>query len=868
MLFPVVGSSALDRMRRALFGAATLWTLAACARSELELEPGESSAPTVESGGTVGQAAAGRGGGAPHAGSSSGASGTSALGGAGTSGRASGGRGGEAPAGAGGAAGHGGRAAAGASGRGNTGGVAGNAGFGGRSRGGRGGFAGSSGAGGFGGASGFGGTGGFAGAKTLPRCDLLLTPRLDGPPASDIQADAQTAVSGDFNRDGRLDLATLNLDGSVRLLFGQGDGSLSAAATYATSLVPSEVSAHLAAADLDENGSLDLVAVIGSSQMTILFGASGAFPTRSSFSFVDEVTALALGDFDGNGAQDIALAMHTTGQNDAELRILLGDGTGSFGNTFAPVISATRETTIGDLAVADVNEDGIPDLVGFGDNIGVFLGDGNGTFSEVTDLEGSIYSGWLGIGDFDNDGHADIFANYDCSWQLFPQGSSELWLGHGDGTFSTGTLFQTTECLGAIAIGDVNDDGKTDVIGSPTTVLLGTGDGGFLPEVRSPGALSGALMSAGDFNADGKLDVAAASGTWVAVHLGNGDGTFGPLAEFVTGKDLQSLVISDFDGDGVLDVVTTGLEPFGSTGPSSVTVWHGVGDGTFVDHADYQASPLLSSIGATDLDGDSRLDLVAAGNSSVVVLLGRGGGNFAPAAEYDTGYVNTFALGDMNGDIHPDVVVAKSGGLGLSLLFGHGDGTLEPARALSIPGDAFGLTLLDANRDSRLDIAYTTYSNPSGDPNGTVTILPGIGDGGFQLGRGYLTGNRPREITAGDLNHDGQPDLVAATGDPDSAVLSVLLGRSDGSFGPPLDYTVEGQHVGIADFNRDGLEDIVVSNPGLEVLLGAGDGTFTCFEQFVPGVSLGNVGIGDLNHDGRLDVVTTTTNGLDVFMNH
>ena len=89
-------------------------------------------------------------------------------------------------------------------------------------------------------------------------------------------------------------------------------------------------------------------------------------------------------------------------------------------------------------------------------------------------------------------------------------------------------------------------------------------------------------------------------------------------------------------------------------------------------------------------------------------------------------------------------------------------------------------------------------------------------------------------------------------------------GRAE--LGNATDYSVAGSYLTLVDFNRDGRLDIIANNPGITVMLGAGDGTFTCFEEFAPGVTMTNARVGDVNRDGRLDIVTATYGGVDVFL--
>lgn len=350
---------------------------------------------------------------------------------------------------------------------------------------------------------------------------------------------------------------------------------------------------------------------------------------------------------------------------------------------------------------------------------------------------GGLISGAIAVADVNGDGKPDLLvANYFNTIGVL--------LGNGDGTFQPVVLYDSGPGTYAVAVGDINNDGYVDLvvanqtIGATATsgvsVLLGNGDGTFQPPVvHDAGSGKGVAIAVADLNHDGKLDVVAVNwGSIVAVLLGNGDGTLQPVVQYDCGVDCDSITIADVNGDGKPDLlVGTDL---------TVAVMLGNGDGTFQPKVEYSAwivgdYPVgIGGITVADVNGDTKADVVAAsqgsGNSSppgsmfptrgsVAILLGNGDGTFHPAVNYDSGGYTAFSTGvaDVNGDGKLDLVVTNfgltPGPVGsIGVLLGNGDGTFQPAITYySGGGFAFSLVIADLNADGRPDVVVCNQSN-------------------------------------------------------------------------------------------------------------------------------------------------------------
>jgi FG-GAP-like repeat len=332
-----------------------------------------------------------------------------------------------------------------------------------------------------------------------------------------VGSSPQSAVTGDFNDDGKLDLAVANpASNNISVLLGNGDGTFQAPVNYAAGVNPWT---GMAVGDFRGNGKLDLVAAnFGSNNVSVLLGNSdGTFQSAVNYDGGVNPTWVAVGDFNRDGKLDLAVS----DQNCTSGAQPCGPGT-----------------------------------------VSVLLGNGDGTFKAHVDYHtppGGEGLNSVALGDFNNDGYLDLAV---AAGDGAGGNQISVLLGNSDGTFRTGVNYTANANPDAIATADFNKDGNLDLIVvnnvGLVSILLGNGDGTFQTHVDYPGFFPmGGSIGIGDFNEDGNLDFAVTNGgtnDTVGIFLGNGDGTFQPQVQFGTSAYPNGVVVGDFNGDGRLDL--------------------------------------------------------------------------------------------------------------------------------------------------------------------------------------------------------------------------------------------------------------------------------------------------------------------------
>lgn len=591
--------------------------------------------------------------------------------------------------------------------------------------------------------------------------------------------DADTEiVAADFNNDNRLDLAVMTQNCSagicgnsiVAVFLGNGDGTFQQPQSYAMS----QAAANFVVGDFNQDGKID-IAVAGASSVQILLGqGNGNFQTGASYT-LNNSQYIAAGDIDGDQKLDLVVVIEPNNS----LVWLKGNGDGTF-QAAQPIASSI---VAGNIQLTDVNGDKKMDLVVSNSSqsgITVFLGNGNGTFQAPTTYATTPIQGNLIVQDVNGDGYPDI-----VSTNSYINTVSVL-LGNGDGTFSPFVSLPSPPSSGLPAsagiIEDFNGDGIPDILinysGTALSTLLGSGKGQFQAPIVTNVSIGTQSVAAGDFNGDGHPDVVVAGGNGVYLLTGKGDGTFNSPVQVLTNANnttpFVQVIAGDFNGDGKLDLAVLGN---GFLQNDPVYILLGNGDGTFQTPKQFWDIPtfgLPTQLAVGDFNHDGKLDLAVTINpSGMEVLMGNGDGTFQNPVNYPTDDLpGGMTVADLNGDGAPDIVVTA---LKVDVYLNKGDGTFQPPVYYNGGQAPYAPATGDFNGDGKVDLAV---ANLDGSLLGYAAILLGNGDGTFQNGidinaEGVVSPANSgglNSLTAGDLNQDGVPDIVAP-GDGGGAIL-------------------------------------------------------------------------------------------------
>jgi len=341
-----------------------------------------------------------------------------------------------------------------------------------------------------------------------PSYNLLPVYNISLYPIDGIQSGP--AVSGDFNGDGKADVAVFEYNmgtGVIAVALGKGDGTFQAPVS---SSAPEVLSTVPIVADINGDGKMDLVAWSGTISLFLGNGDGTFQPVIQVPTPPNPVTpGLAVGDFNGDGKPDLAIV---TSPNSSEgqdnVQILLGQGNGTFTTGSAVSLESAAQLSLGRY------------------------------------FAGATY---LVAADFNHDGKIDIAAA--------DTETVAVLLGKGDGTFQNPVFYNCQvnfSCAGYMVAADVNGDGNMDLVTSNyqgVSVFLGNGDGTFQTNLDSNfGAGMGNVLAVGDFNGSGRLDLASQD----TISMGNGDGTFQPPHALGIGS--TATAVGDFNSDGILDL--------------------------------------------------------------------------------------------------------------------------------------------------------------------------------------------------------------------------------------------------------------------------------------------------------------------------
>ena len=672
--------------------------------------------------------------------------------------------------------------------------------------------------------------------------------RLDRPLGGGMPASSATTTLalGDLDGDGHLDLVAVNgaIDTntgtatwtSTRVWLGDGQGGF---ADSGQALPGEGVVTAVALGDIDGDGDPDLVtgrqgsATIWTNNGHVAFTVSGQIQTYRAFTY-----ALALGDIDGDGDLDLVAGTgdrYYTPDSSYFNTIWKNDGSGVFTNTGQTLGNNSTRA----LALGDIDGDGDLDLVAgnSGTNSTVWKNDGQGTFTlsvrnlPPVDRVDPAHLGTLALGDLDGDGDLDLVLPFLCSSAIpttCADGSTSLYLNDGSGAFGLARTF--SGYTGAVALGDLDGDGDLDLV-------EGRADGNPLNHYGTPNAVGGLPNR---------------------VWLGDGQGDFRAVMP----------VLDDIPNP--LAVAAAPLDA--APGPELVICAHGACAIHAGDARGRYGAPLqtLSFTGGSgdfmavttgDLNGDGAADILVADDGAHLFLSdgAASGPAFSAAGTLDAGTGITAAvLGDLDGDGDLDLVTgADTTGAGFIRVWRNdGSGGFTGIALQAGKGSPVATVRLgDLDGDGDLDLVATFQSDLS-------VVFTNDGNGGFSQGGSMLTNANQFDATLADFDGDGRLDLAVAT---DSTVIRFFRGNGDATFadtGRAL-ATAPTYALAATDLDGDGDPDLVAGHDGPDsVWVNDGDGVFTGIAPLYSGMGRTRALLpADIDGDGDPDLLATQPDG-------
>jgi hypothetical protein len=746
---------------------------------------------------------------------------------------------------------------------------------------------------------------------------------------------------GDLDGDGKSDLAVANKGGTTVSIYRNASGSgsittssFAAKVDFTTGASPYSVSIG----DFNGDGKADLaVANSGGTTISIFLNTSQSgsisFATKLDFSVGTAPYFIAIGDLDGDGKADLAVANYGS----ATVSVLRNTSVSNNISFAAKIDFPTTSSNPYSVAIGDLDGDGKPDLAVANNNVSTFStfrntsNSGSISFASKVDFAAGGSPSYIAIGDLDGDGKADIAVSNASS-----QSVSVFRNTSGIGSISVSTKVDFTTGFGpqAVAIGDLDGDGKADLAisnaGGPSVSLLRnksvSGSISFASRVDFTTGSAPLSVAIGDLDGDGKADLAVANFGAASISVLRNNPilpptitsftpTRGPVGTSVTitGTLFNTIAANNIVKFGATNAIVnsatatslTVTVPFGAT-YEPITVLNsenylgGASNKPFVttftpnkDDINYHdlmskvdlatgARPYSVTIG--DLDGDGKPDLAIANYDSNTVSVYRNtsssgsitSASFATKVDFVTGTNPiSVAIGDVDGDGKPELVVTNYGSATVSIFrntssTGSITSTSFAAKVDFTTGTKpRSVAISDLDGDGKPDLAIANTSDSSVSILRNTLTSGSITNTSFEAKVDFTTGSSPHFVAIGDLDGDGKPDLAFANNG--SASVSVLRNASSSgtiSFEAKIDFTAGNSPVSVAigDLDQDGKSDLTVTNfsdakvsvfRNTSITNTIDANSFAAKVDFTTGVGPWSVAIGDLTGDGKPDLAVS-----------
>lgn len=625
---------------------------------------------------------------------------------------------------------------------------------------------------------------------------------------------------------------------------------------------------------LTPNVTLEVVAKVGTSAEGPGGQTNMLVDTRPTVSETPKLSgnlaweAVAAGDLNEDGQLDLV------GINGPlhMLSVALGSATGLSQESASPISTVFA---VRGVVLADLNGDSHLDLVMWDPNqVLLQPGDGTGGFDAVTALARADVAG-VAVGDMDHDGLVDLVATLGNNGDPNNADPNNVVMARGSepGLFDAFVSVAQSGGTGAhdVALLDIDHDGYLDIAVANSNTVATLRNNGMSVSVSSavasfsPATLytvdaQGALTTA-DVNADGTADIVVVSPVAnTLTTLLSQDGNYIVQAAISTGTQPRAVACADVNADGRPDaLVATGGN---NAGDNTVALFLGAANGAGFATTQTLATgtdPGPLGIVVTDLNHDGRPDFYVPSSvsSSVQTFLTDTPRRLHEAIWAANAYSagpgsQAVAVGDLNNDGRPDAAVADPNG-SVTLLLGAGDGQLRAGATITTAVGAQGLALADVNNDGNTDLLLPVSSGVVeiylGDGTGSVAAVPSHVD----AGQGYS------RLVTGDFNDDHRVDFAVLN--RGSITLTLYQGDGSGSFTPRSSIAIPPgpSDLVVTDFDNDAHQDIAIVSDGntMAVYRGGGDGTFTPLgKTFATGGDARAIAAGVLIAGGSVDLLS------------
>jgi hypothetical protein len=527
-------------------------------------------------------------------------------------------------------------------------------------------------------------------------------------------------------------------------------------------------------------------------------------------------------DFDLNGFGDFAVGTSLGEGEGSKVLVFLGTGDGTFSQA-----EFSREDDLSALLVGHFDDDDAPDLVAVSaTRVTLLWNDGSGGFGETTEVELPVDSDGAVAADLSGDGRDDLILIHATEPRL------DVLINQGAGNFTLEAPVPLSAPARDIEPADYDGDGAIDIAvtyRSTTLLSLFLGSGGTFGESQDIDVLlKGAFnVLAADLDGDSDLDLAVGSLSDIAVTENQG-GVFDVPTVYDEGRP-NSFAAADVDADGDLDLVV------GNTFSSSLLVRHN-NESDFSLRSSLPTGLNPRGITTLDVDADGDQEVAAlAGEGSNTRLIVIANGNhlrpdslrFSSSTQGTRGLPHSIAVADFNQDGFIDVATPNGSKSTVSVLLARSDATYESAKtyrfSVAVETILQTITAGDLDGDTYPDIVAGDLRKQ------VIHVRFNDGNATFHEGTCYPSGNGPRMVLTADMNGDGGEDILSANESNDS--VSILFGLGERDFAPRQDVPVGSRPLALVahDFDADGALDLAVACHNareLWLLHNLGEGTF------------------------------------------